>query len=148
MDRITPGYVPDPSELRPRRRQGRPAALDTETKAAGVLFRTAAQAMLDDLNAVEPVQHKAPPLLALFRHVCSHKNNTSVAIQLQERFIQSDVPLPEFGWTPEQALALGGLLAFIFKEGVCRRCGESARSVTGRVVLTAERPPTAGRLAR
>jgi hypothetical protein len=39
-------------------------------------------------------------------------------------------------------------LAYIFRQGKCPRCGTTARSRKGRMVVASERPPLQGRQAR
>ena len=149
MSRISPGYVPSPEDLRPRRMQGKDTnVIPEELKPAAFRFRDACAALLADLHVRNPVTHHPPALLALFRHICTGRANTSTAMQMKEGYIQSDVAIPEFGYSEEDAALLGSKLAFIIKEGSCRNCSETARSKEGRLVFSKERPPTAGRMVR
>ena len=96
------------------------------------------QAGLDALNETNPPDLNAPVVLALIRHGCpkarqarSAGRAVSVAINLSERY-EPD----EFGH------------AIIYREGVCPKCSQVARSKVGRVVLVSARPPITGRVAR
>lgn len=106
------------------------------------------QGLLDRVNAEDPPHHDVPPILANFRHPCTRARQSaklggkgvSTAIDLKERYVllsEADPTAPD-----------GGEYALVYREGRCKRCGQVARSRTGRVVLTAERPPIAGRVAR
>jgi hypothetical protein len=110
---------------------------------------------LDRLNAESPPQHVAPNFLANFRHLCTKARQAqakgtgvSTAITLKERYVT--------GWERTDS---GRVLArtdyvsvpthaILYREGRCAKCGDVARSDVGRVVLTAQRPPVEGRVAR
>lgn len=110
---------------------------------------------LDALNAYDPPQHIAPNFLANFRHLCAKARQAqakgtgvSTAITLKERYVT--------GWERTDS---GRVLArtdyvsvpthaILYREGRCVKCGDVARSDVGRVVLTAQRPPVEGRVAR
>jgi hypothetical protein len=97
-----------------------------------------AQSSLDTLNELQPADYDAPVVLILFRHGCPKARQAkaagkavSVAIRLKEMYL----PIDE-------------LHALLYREGSCPKCGQTARSKRGRVVLIAERPPLEGRVAR
>lgn len=97
------------------------------------------QSLLDDLNESSPADLDAPVVLILPRHGCPKARQAraagravSVAIRLKEIYRES----------------YDGIHAIIYREGMCPRCNQTARSKRGRVVLIAERPPLEGRVAR
>ena len=107
---------------------------DVDVKVAKAL-----QSVLDETNSSDPVELHPAPLIAIQRHGCSEARQAKklgrpvqVAIQLKERYLL----------TPDEEVAL------LFREGECPKCHIRARSLVGRVVLTAERPPLQGRVAR
>lgn len=113
----------------------------TETeKNVGRRFRTDAETQLLVLNEADPATYEVPFFLGLFRHICSARSQRSVAIELKEQYLISpiyvdeDVPAGRFG--------------YIYREGRCRACGQTARSGVGRLVDGWERPPITGRVAR
>ena len=104
---------------------------------------------LDELNAAHPPEYWPSPLLAIYRHPCmgariAKKTGRAVstAIDLKEiyvtRWLEGFTPLADTDDT----------IAMLYREGTCRACGQTARSPKGRFVLTAERPPVLGRVAR
>jgi len=106
--------------------------LSPEEKVAGRKFRDEQQAYLDRLNETDPPTYDegVDTLQRYIRHECA-KQGGRKALSMQEVYIFSDDK--KFG--------------FIFKEGKCR-CGETARTATGRFVIASERPPLEGRVAR
>ena len=112
--------------------------LSTEEKAAGRVFRDEMQAALLRSHTADPPDHTVPNFLSLYRHSCPARQGRSTALELKEVYVSSpsypDVPAGRFG--------------FIYKQGVCRGCGQTARSRAGRLVDAYERPPIHGRVAR
>lgn len=106
------------------------------------------QAGLEQLNALDPPAYYAAPLLANFRHGCTKARiarrtgrAVSTAIDLKEVYVTRWVEgRPESDPADEHAL--------LYRQGTCKHCGQLARSRTGRIVLTADRPPMFGRVAR
>lgn len=94
---------------------------------------------LDALNAQDPVELHPSPLLALLRHGCSEARQAKKI----GRPVQEAIRLKE-----QYVLGPGEVEALIYRYGECTKCSVRARSLIGRVVLTAERPPIAGRVAR
>lgn len=106
------------------------------------------QDFLDNLNGEDPPHHDVPAFLANYRHPCTRARQSaklggkgvSTAIDLKERYVllsDADPSAPD-----------GSEYALVYREGKCKRCGQVARSRTARVVLTSERPPISGRVAR
>lgn len=115
-------------------------ALSAGEKHAGRKFRNVIELYLVNLNEADPPDVSPPHFLALVRHLCPARGNKSTAIELHERYISSPT-YPDEG-VPE------GRFAFIFREGDCRGCGRTARSNTGRVVDSYQRPPLTHRRTR
>lgn len=109
-------------------------------KAAGRTFKENSAAHLLLLNEVAPPDFVVPFFLGLFRHLCAAKDDRSVAMELKERYLVS--PIYPDGNVP------AGRFGYIFREGHCRGCGQTARSGVGRLVDGWERPPLTGRVAR
>lgn len=107
----------------------------------------ALQDYLDEVNAAAPADLSVPPFLANTRHSCKKARQSahagkgvSTAMQLKERYVSAeDTSLPGDDL---------GSYAIVYREGACKKCGTTARSLQGRVVLTAERPPIEGRVGR
>lgn len=115
-------------------------SLTRQEKTAGRAFRDAAQAQLLASIEADPPDHLVPNFLAYYRHTCPAREGRSTALELREVYVAS----PSY---PEQGVA-AGRFAFIYKQGSCRGCGQTARSRAGRLVDAWERPPIAGRVAR
>lgn len=110
------------------------------------------QSGLDRLNAIDPPTYRPMSLSANFRHLCTKARQAkmtgkgvSTAITLKERYVT--------GWVigDDELEALhddNAEFAILYREGTCKSCREVARSVQGRVVRTAERPPLEGRVGR
>jgi hypothetical protein len=96
---------------------------------------------LDKLNADDPPTYDVPHYLGNFRHKCAGARNISKPIDLKELYIQDDV---------ETELTDGNkvILAVVAREGKCKKCGQSARSISPHLVDSAERPPLTGRVSR
>lgn len=109
-------------------------------KACGRRFRDDAAARLLALNETDPPTFVVPHFLGLFRHACPAQNERSIAIELKERWLPSPI------FQDENVPA--GRFGYIYREGRCRACGQSARSEVGRLVDSRERPPITGRVAR
>lgn len=109
-------------------------------KNAGRIFRTDSQMFLAALNEKDPPTYDVPFFLGLFRHICSAKNSRSVAMELKEQYLVSPI------YPVENVPA--GRFGYLYREGRCRACGQTARSRAGRLVDGWERPPITGRVAR
>jgi hypothetical protein len=114
--------------------------LTAPEKDAGRRFRDEATSQLLALNEVDPPTYEVPFFLGLYRHLCAGKNSRSVAMELKEQYLVSPI-------YPEENVP-AGRFGFIYREGRCRACGQSARSRAGRLVDGWERPPITGRVAR
>lgn len=108
------------------------SALTAEEKAAGRVFREAQQAALEALNVSDPTDYTPPNFLSIYRHNCAKRNGVSTALNLHEVYVLSE----------------DGRFAWIFKEGRCGSCHQTARSKTGKVADAHERAPMEGRVAR
>lgn len=109
-------------------------------KIAGRRFRDDCTAWLREFNRVNPPTYDVPHFLGLYRHLCAGRNNRSTAMELKEQYIPSPI-YPDEG-------SPAGRFGFIWREGRCRACGQTARSGEGRLVDGWERPPITGRVAR
>lgn len=108
------------------------------------------QAGLDKMNEADPPDYWPSPLLAIYRHPCMKARvakrtgrAVSTAIDLREAYVTrwvADGTVPDVDLSDETAM--------LFRHGSCKHCGQTARSRKGRFVLTAERPPVMGRVAR
>jgi hypothetical protein len=98
------------------------------------------QAKLDALNAASPADMDLPHYIGQARHGCKRHRFSGPDHSLA---VSSPLEVREVYWPSED-----GVHALIFKEGQCRRCGFTGRSMVGRLVLMAERPPLTGRVAR
>jgi len=109
-------------------------------KKYGRLFRAESELKLFCINDADPPTYEVPFFLGIYRHLCPARNNKSTGLELKEQYWVSpiypdeDVPAGRFG--------------YLFREGRCRACGQTARSRVGRVVDGWERPPITGRVAR
>lgn len=157
--------------------QRRDRKLTPEEKEYARRFLAAAQADLTHSIEVDPPTYKPPNFLAIFRHNCearAHKEST--ALQLREVYVDSMAPIntdpatalmetpiwrgheveaASFALTnPGHVNGLDELDAplpvfgFIYREGQCGKCKDTARSPAGRLVLQSERPAAYGRMAR
>lgn len=112
--------------------------LSDAEKAAGRLFQTESEAILSRLNAASPPTYVVPFFLGLYRHLCAGRQDRSAGLELKELYrlspIYQDVPAGRFG--------------YLYREGRCRACGQTARSEVGRLVDGWQRPPITGRVAR
>lgn len=133
-------------------------------KIAGRAFRARAQDALTATHQTNPPTHVVPNLLANFRHLCPKRHNISTAMELKEVYVFSpaylvqgetaqeiavnDLPAELSGQSMEHTLftvVSARRFGFIYKEGACRGCGQTARSDIGRIVDARERPPLARR---
>lgn len=114
--------------------------LTESEKMAGRAFRDERQAVLVELNRLDPPVFCVPVFIGIYRHLCVARENRSTAIELFERYFLSP-KYPEFG-VPEERFG------FLYREGECRGCGQVARSDTGRLVDALVRPPVTGRVSR
>lgn len=107
-------------------------ALTEEEKVRGRQFRDEQQAKLDALNEADPCDYYPPNFLSIYRHNCERRGGISTALNLHEVYVYSD----------------DGRLAWLYKQGKCGSCGQTARSKTGKVKDAHERAPMEGRVAR
>lgn len=101
--------------------------LTREQKLEARAWLAEQQLLLAGLNENDPPTHAPPNMVKVFRHACSKRRNKSTALQLHEMYVLSE----------------DGQWGFIFKEGTCKACGDTARSPEGRFVIAADRPPIA-----
>jgi hypothetical protein len=113
-------------------------SLTHSEKQVGRQFKLDCEAALNQRNAEEPPTYEVPFFLGIYRHLCSARNNRSTGLELKEQYwVSGDYPgVP------------AGRFGFIFREGRCRACGQTARSWVGRLVDGLDRPPITGRVAR
>lgn len=109
-------------------------------KNVGRLFRSAAEGQLSALNEKDPPTYSAPFFLGVYRHLCPAKGSHSRAMELKEQYLVSPI-------YPDENVP-AGRFGYIYREGRCRACGQTARSMVGRLVDGWERPPITGRVAR
>lgn len=135
-------------------------SLTPTEKLAGRAFRAKAQSDLLASIASDPPTHQPPNFVRIFRHICG-KSNNSKAIDLKEVYVKSPAYLvtPDGKATELSTIEMtadsmigeivpAGRFGFIYKEGHCRPCGQTARSRAGKIVDALERPPIEGRVAR
>lgn len=115
-------------------------ALNWQEKKAGTRFREESEEFLDGLNRITPPTYEVPFFLGIYRHLCSSRNMRSTGLELKEQYLLSPI-------YPEENVP-AGRFGFLFREGRCRACGQTARSRVGRIVDGFERPPLTGRVAR
>jgi hypothetical protein len=135
-------------------------SLEPEEKTAGRLFRDAEQSLLDELNAAHPPTYVVPHLLALYRHRCPARDMRSTSLELREVYRASAQIAVETDdgvhtavwyarWWPGRMsqvdtwIVQAGRFGFIYRDGRCRGCTQTARSATGRLVDGWDRPPIA-----
>lgn len=116
------------------------SGLTENEKIAGRKFRADMAARLEIQNDIDPPTYAVPHFLSVYRHMCGGNEGRSAALELKERYWESP-HYPEEG-VPE------GRFGFIYREGSCRTCGQTARSPAGRIVDGWERPPLTGRVTR
>lgn len=114
--------------------------LSDDEKKAGRRFRDDCTTQLITLNEVTPPTYDVPFFLAIFRHLCAARNKRSTGLELKERYWVSPI-------YPDENVP-AGRFGYLFREGRCRACGQSARSRIGRLVDGWERPPISGRVTR
>jgi hypothetical protein len=118
-------------------------------------LRDTAQAYLDEMNATDPADYDPMPLQALFRHPCKKARQShglagkgvSTAIDLKERYVPMTEVAENRGVT-FPSTSTGERVALVYREGKCKKCGQTARSSRARLVLTSSRPPVSGRVGR
>lgn len=115
-------------------------SLTEQDKTAARLFRDQAQADLIATFEADPPTYTVPTFIALYRHLCASRGHKSVALELKEIYVVSPI-YPEHG-------VPAGRFAFLYRQGRCRGCGQTARSRKGRLVDGWKRPPIFGRGAR
>jgi hypothetical protein len=109
-------------------------------KGVGRRFRSEAELNLFSLNTTDPPTYDVPFFLGIYRHLCPARNNRSTGMELKEQYWVSPI-------YPDEKVP-AGRFGYVFREGRCRACGQTARSRVGRVVDGWERPPITGRVAR
>lgn len=109
-------------------------------KTAGLRFQGQMRSELHLLFETASPDHVMLPYIAVFRHHCAARMNRSTSLEMPEVYITS--PAYEDLCVPE------GRFAFIWREGRCRLCGETAWTQPGRLVDAYERPPLRGRVTR
>jgi len=109
-------------------------------KEVGRRFRDQAQADLLATFETAPPTYTVPNFIALYRHNCPARNGLSTALELKEMYRASEAD-PEWGVPAAR-------FGFIWREGRCRSCGQTARSRAGRLVDAHQRPPISGRAIR
>lgn len=135
-------------------------------KAAGRRFRDDAQAALLSQSAGHAPTYTVPHFLGLYRHLCPRREGRSTALDLRERYAtspaydvyiadgqalavaESEGPPPVWATGATHTQVPAGRFGFIYRQGTCRGCGQTARSNEGRLVDGWERPPIQGRVAR
>lgn len=145
-------------------------SLSPEEKAAGRRFRDDAQAILAATFLTDHPTYSVPNFIGIYRHACAGRTNRSTALELKEIYLPSpayqvstrkgqidqvvreDEPFMPFIAVPLEPYQLtripAGRFGFIYREGRCRSCGDTARSRAGRLIDGWERPPISGRVAR
>lgn len=90
--------------------------------------------------------YEPPHFLANLRHNCPAQRFVSKALDLKEQYITLD----HITGLPGDALEAEGGNDYVLlaKAGTCKRCGHTAASPTGRIVLRSDRPPITGRVGR
>lgn len=109
--------------------------LTPQEKEAGRAFRDAVQNELLATFETDPPTHVVPNFIAMFRHKCSARGGRSSPLELKEVYKFS----PAHGPVPARRFG------FIYKEGKCRYCGNTARSRAGRLVDAHVRLPLSWR---
>lgn len=115
-------------------------ALTPREKKVGRLFRVESEEKLTGINKIDPPTYDVPFFLGIYRHLCSARHGRSTGMELKEKYLLSPI-------YPEEDVP-AGRFGFVFREGRCRACGQTARSRVGRIVDGWERPPLTGRVAR
>jgi hypothetical protein len=119
--------------------------LSPEEKRAGRKFRDDQVSLLKASHETNPPTFIAPSYIRIFRHSCPGNSGASTEIFLREVY-NTNPDMYEDRIVGDPRLVLReGTLAFIYKEGKCKLCGATARSKTGRIVETSERPPLSRR---
>jgi hypothetical protein len=148
--------------------------LTTAEKQFARKFLEAAQIRLTVSMQEDPPTYSPPNFSAIFRHKCKARlHQESTALELKEIYVFSEDPIGLVEEPPQEPVWLGHeaenvefvrqfpghvdfynrevglpLFGFIYREGKCKGCGDTARSPAGRLVLQEERPPAQGRMAR
>ena len=109
-----------------------PKPLTREEKEVGRRFRDEAEQALRETFHADPPTYTVLNCLALLRHLCPARAGRSTALELKEIYLYSprypgfEVPAGRFG--------------YLYRQGRCRACGQTARS-GGRLVDAHDRPP-------
>jgi hypothetical protein len=112
-------------------------------RSAGRAFKTECLRQLHALMDSDPPTYRTLPLLAVIRHSCPRRANTSTAITLKEIYQHCpDMQVHVDGGVTVPA----GRFGFLYKEGRCVHCRATVRS-EGRLVDGWHRPPLRSRSA-
>lgn len=103
------------------------------------------QMHLDAINKKLPADYDSPHFLAIMRHTCSGQGSRSKALDLEERRITFDDIANDHD---SEDIAKLAEYAMLYREGLCRRCKQTARSSVGRLIKSEDRPPISGRVGR
>jgi hypothetical protein len=104
--------------------------LSPAEKAHGRAWRDRMRADHDAWMAEHPPAYRVPAVIRTIRHACPARGNRSHSIELLERYVLS----------PAGPNVLRGRFGWLWREGRCRHCGESAISEGRLVDATARRP--------
>ena len=138
--------------------------LSPDEKFAGRHFRTGRQAALDQLNKDRPPDTLALVHWRVVRHVCPAQGDASIGITLREVYETSpeyracycsriepadpDLEFPHRDCDGSRVVAQAALFAWIWKEGRCADCGQTARTGKGWAVPASDRPAERERTCR
>lgn len=95
------------------------------------------QQRLDALNGADYPDMVIPYFQGNVRHSCPKARQSTA-----RRAVSSSIDVREIYWSDDDVTAL------IFRAGTCKKCGFLVRSVIGRAVNVADRPPISGRVGR
>lgn len=141
--------------------------LTPEEKAAGKRFRDKMQSLLLESFEIDPPVYQVLPFWSSVRHLCEKRNNISTGLELKEIYLQNttyvvikegkdtlvaisedDESFESLSEDEKNTIVPAGRFAFIYKMGKCSKCGQTARSKSGRLVDAMERAPLRGKVAR
>lgn len=107
------------------------SSFTAQEKEVGRAFRDDLDAKLAASFDADPPTYAVATYLAIYRHNCPARQRRSTAMVLREMYrlspAEPGVPLGRFG--------------YIYREGLCSGCGQTARSRIGRLVDGWSRPP-------
>lgn len=105
-------------------------SLSPAERAAGREWRSARQAFLTALNTDSPPDLSVPCVVRHVRHECAARGGVSKSFEFKE----------QYELNPELPGLAAGTIAWVWTQGKCA-CGTTGRSIDGRIVIVAERPP-------